>query len=64
MPVPTSSGRSHTAGYLIVTDGEPSDVDVAERRYLVEDARHAVQELGHQRRRYFASASIAAATAI
>lgn len=27
---------------LIITDGEPSDIDVADRRYLVEDARRAV----------------------
>lgn len=31
---------------LVVTDGEPSDVDVADRRYLVEDARRAVRLLG------------------
>lgn len=30
---------------LIVTDGEPSDVDCPDPRYLAEDARHAVQEL-------------------
>ncbi|CAM5761343.1 hypothetical protein LMIY3S_00107 [Labrys miyagiensis] len=30
---------------LIVTDGEPSDIDVDDRQYLVEDARTAVQEL-------------------
>lgn len=30
---------------LVVTDGEPSDVDAPDERYLVEDARHAVQEL-------------------
>lgn len=30
---------------LVVTDGEPSDVDVDDRRYLVEDARAAVHEL-------------------
>jgi hypothetical protein len=39
---------THRRLLLIVTDGEPSDVDVPERRYLVEDARHAVHELGHQ----------------
>lgn len=33
---------------LLVSDGEPSDVDVADRRYLVEDARHAVLQLQHQ----------------
>ena len=32
---------------LIITDGEPSDIDVADRRYLVEDARRAVQALAH-----------------
>ncbi|MCR6502905.1 VWA domain-containing protein [Shinella sp. CPCC 101442] len=38
--------RSHRRLLLIVTDGEPSDVDVDDRRYLVEDARMAVHELG------------------
>lgn len=33
---------------LIVTDGEPSDTDVSERRYLVEDARKAVQSLAQE----------------
>lgn len=32
---------------LIISDGEPSDIDVAGRRYLVEDARRAVQSLAH-----------------
>jgi len=26
---------------LVVTDGEPSDVDVHDRKYLVQDAKHA-----------------------
>jgi len=30
---------------LLVTDGEPSDIDVYDRRYLIEDARHAVDAL-------------------
>ncbi len=30
---------------LLVTDGEPSDIDVVDRDYLVEDARHAVHSL-------------------
>lgn len=30
---------------LLVTDGEPSDIDIADRDYLVEDARHAVHAL-------------------
>ncbi len=30
---------------LLVTDGEPSDIDVADADYLVEDARHAAQAL-------------------
>ena len=29
---------------LMLTDGAPSDIDVADPRYLVEDARHAVRE--------------------
>jgi len=33
---------------LLVSDGEPSDVDIADRRYLVEDARRAVMSLQHQ----------------
>ena len=33
---------------LVVTDGEPSDTDIADRRYLVEDARKAVQALSHE----------------
>lgn len=30
---------------LILTDGEPADIDVADERLLIEDARKAVQEL-------------------
>jgi nitric oxide reductase NorD protein len=32
---------------LMISDGEPSDVDVADRQYLVEDARRAVMSLTH-----------------
>ena len=39
--------RSHRRLLLVITDGEPSDVDVADRRYLVEDARKAVMSLAH-----------------
>lgn len=39
---------THRRLLLIVTDGEPSDVDVPDRKYLVEDARKAVQQLSHQ----------------
>jgi uncharacterized protein YegL len=39
--------QSHRRLVLIVTDGEPSDVDVPDRKYLVEDARKAVQGLAH-----------------
>ncbi len=31
---------------LFITDGEPHDVDIHDRRYLVEDARRAVMEAG------------------
>lgn len=34
-----------TKTIILVTDGEPSDIDVFDRRYLIEDARHAVDEL-------------------
>ncbi|HEX7389577.1 MAG TPA: VWA domain-containing protein, partial [Acidiphilium sp.] len=30
---------------LVITDGEPSDIDVTDRKYLVEDARHAAHAL-------------------
>lgn len=30
---------------LLVTDGEPSDIDVTDQEYLIEDARHAVNNL-------------------
>jgi nitric oxide reductase NorD protein len=48
------AGRDLAACYsyrkllLLVSDGEPSDVDIADRRYLVEDARRAVLSLRHQ----------------
>lgn len=40
--------RTHRRLLLVVTDGEPSDVDVGDRKYLVEDARKAVMSLSHQ----------------
>ena len=33
---------------LVVSDGEPSDIDTPDPRYLVEDARRAVQTLATQ----------------
>lgn len=30
---------------MVLTDGEPSDIDVTDRKYLIEDARHAVGTL-------------------
>ncbi|WP_109154281.1 VWA domain-containing protein [Azospirillum sp. TSO5] len=33
---------THRRLLLVVTDGEPSDIDVADRRYLLDDARRAV----------------------
>jgi fructose-specific component phosphotransferase system IIB-like protein len=38
---------NHRRLVLVVTDGEPSDVDVVDRQYLVEDCRKAVQQLSH-----------------
>jgi len=40
-----STRMSYRRLLLIISDGEPSDVDVADRRYLVEDARHAVKSM-------------------
>ncbi|MDQ6437534.1 nitric oxide reductase activation protein NorD [Mesorhizobium sp. LHD-90] len=40
-----SRQRSYRRLLLVVTDGEPSDVDVDDDRYLVEDARKAVFHL-------------------
>ncbi|XSG83568.1 MAG: nitric oxide reductase activation protein NorD [Methyloligella sp. ZOD6] len=37
--------RSHRRLLLVVTDGDPSDVDVDDDRYLAEDARRAVLSL-------------------
>lgn len=39
---------THRKLVLVITDGEPSDVDVADKKYLVEDARKAVHELSHK----------------
>ncbi len=33
---------------LVLTDGEPADIDVADNRLLIEDARMAVRELGQK----------------
>lgn len=52
MPVEAGSefDRQHTHRRLalVVTDGEPSDVDVSDRNCLVEDARRAVLGLRHK----------------
>lgn len=42
-----SAQQTHRRLILVVTDGEPSDIDVQNRQYLVEDARKAVHDLGH-----------------
>jgi len=40
-----SQRRAFRKVLLVLTDGEPSDVDVPEARYLAEDARRAVHQL-------------------
>jgi nitric oxide reductase activation protein len=40
--------HTHRRLVLVISDGEPSDVDCADPHYLVEDARRAVQNLGAQ----------------
>jgi nitric oxide reductase activation protein len=37
--------QTHRRLLLVVTDGEPSDIDVTDKKYLVEDARHVIHEL-------------------
>ena len=39
---------THRKLVLVITDGEPSDIDVADKKYLVEDTRKAVHELSHK----------------
>lgn len=39
---------THRRLLLVITDGEPSDIDVTDESYLVEDARRAVQNLAHE----------------
>ena len=36
---------THRKLLLVVTDGEPSDIDVTDKSYLVEDARHVIHDL-------------------
>jgi nitric oxide reductase NorD protein len=43
-----SQQLTHRRLLLVLSDGEPSDIDVGDRRYLVEDARKAVQSLAHR----------------
>lgn len=45
--VELSQRLNHRKLLLVITDGEPSDIDVADRKYLVEDARRAVTWLAH-----------------
>ena len=50
------SGRGASHWVLLLSDGQPHDVDVHDRRYLVDDARHAVH---HARRRAVRRACLA-----
>jgi len=36
---------THHRLLLVVTDGEPSDIDVTDNKYLVEDARHVIHSM-------------------
>lgn len=42
-----SGQGTHRRLILVITDGEPADIDVSDRSYLVEDARKAVHGLSH-----------------
>lgn len=37
--------QTHRRLLLVVTDGEPSDIDIEDSEYLVEDARHVIHDL-------------------
>lgn len=37
--------QTHRRLLLVITDGEPSDLDVTDKSYLVEDARHVIHDL-------------------
>lgn len=39
--------QTHRKLLLVITDGEPFDIDVPDRRYLVEDAHHVIHGLAH-----------------
>ncbi|MDW3094593.1 MAG: VWA domain-containing protein [Gammaproteobacteria bacterium] len=39
--------QTHRRLLLIITDGEPSDIDVQDKNYLVEDARKVVRSASH-----------------
>jgi nitric oxide reductase activation protein len=39
--------QTHRRLLLIITDGEPSDIDVEDKNYLVEDARKVVRSASH-----------------
>lgn len=39
---------THRRLLLVITDGEPSDIDVSDRKYLVEDARKAMISLANE----------------
>jgi hypothetical protein len=42
-----SRQMTHRRLLMMISDGEPSDIDIADRRYLVEDARRAVMSIQH-----------------
>ena len=43
-----AAGHAEKKILLVITDGEPSDIDVVDNLYLVEDARHAVASLARK----------------
>ncbi len=42
------SCMTHRRLLLVITDGEPSDIDIADPRYLVDDARAAAQRISQE----------------
>ena len=43
-----SQQTTHRRLVMVITDGEPSDIDIENSKYLVEDARKAVHELAYK----------------
>ena len=39
---------THRKLVIVITDGEPADIDVSDEQYLIQDAKKSIQELSHK----------------